>query len=221
LNLFVPDQSVLLALRAPVEIAPLVLKPDELTAETNFELDYLPKSESLLVEVLPVTIAETRLSPSVIDLAGGIPGRVLLKREDDNALVWVNLALELKAKARLRADLVVFEGNQARSLKDLKELKTVANRWKNQELALMHQVQAAEATQAPYGKAEEKKNFISALNQQKNFAVDSATKYLQYVELAPKMMEQPYGIRVVARFEGFELELARSRVDASPQAPAN
>jgi serine/threonine protein kinase len=221
LKLFVPDQSVLLALRAPVEIAPLVLKPGTLTAETNFELDYLPKSERLLVEVLPVTIAETRLSPSVIDLAGGIPGRVLLKGKDDNALVWVNLALELKAKARLRADLVVIEGNRARSLKDLNELKTVAQRWKNQELALTHQVQTAQATQAPYGKAVEKQNFISALNKQKDFAIDSATKYQQYVELAPKMMEQPYGIRVVARFEGFELELARSRLESSSPSPAN
>jgi serine/threonine protein kinase len=209
LKLFTPEQSILLPLRTSVEIAPLVLSAENLSAEAAFELDYLPRPDCLLVEVLPVEIEDTRLQPSVIDLKG-IPGRVLLKREDDKATVWVNLSLDLKAKSVLSVDLVATDGVRLQPLKNLQELQAIASQWKQQELLLTQQVGVAEATPAPRGQGEEKDRFIAELNRQKKSAVSNATKFQQYVDLAPKMMGQPYGIRIVARYDGVDVELART-----------
>jgi serine/threonine protein kinase len=213
LKLFIPDQSLAVALRTPVEIEPLLLSSEKLSAETQFDLDFLPNTEHLLIEVVTVKIEDIRLSPSVIDLNMGNPGRVLLKREDNNPLVWVNLGLELKAKAKLRVDLVVFDSVRARPLKNLQELQKLANEWKQWELEWTQKHQIAEATPAQPGKSEEKRTLVSELSKRKNLAKTNATKLFDYVERAPKMMNQPYGIRILARYDGFEVELARTKLE--------
>lgn len=213
LKLFTPDQSAVLALRGPVEIEALTLSNEKLSAETQFDLEFLPSNDTLVIEVITAKIDDIRLSPSVIDLTMGVPGRVLLKREDDKPLVWVNLALELKPKGKLRADLVVFEGARVRPLKDLQELQTLANQEKAWEEHWTVQHQIALDTPAQPGKSAERRSNISELSKRKNLAKSNATKLIDYVERAPKMMNQPYGIRILARYDGYELELAKTKID--------
>jgi hypothetical protein len=213
LKLFTPDLSASFPLRAAVAIEPLMLTPEKLSVETQFDLDYLPAQENLVIELMPVNIQDTRLSPSLIDLTHGLPGKVLLKREDTHPLAWINVGLEVKTRVRLQVDFVVTDKTRVQTLKSLNQLQELANWSKQQELYATQQHQMISETPAQPGKGDEKRSHLAQLSRMKTEAKTAAIKFQDYVDQAPKMMHQPYGIRIAARFEGMEIELARTKIE--------
>ncbi len=219
LRCFTPEHNHLMFLRLPVPIEPLILEDGKLTAETNIELDFLPDQRLLLIELLRPEIEEISVSPNLIDLEMNLPGRVLLKKEDNSPYMWVNLGIEFKQRAKLRADLVISDGLQVIPLKNLKEFNRITLASKQQELILQQQLQVSEATQAPYGKADEKRRFEAELRKTVTAARTAATKYAEYSGLVQKMMGVPYGVRIVARVDGREFEIAKTRlVEVKPES---
>lgn len=224
LKIFTPEHTAWLALREPIEIEPVVLNPTNLSVSVPLEIDFAPAPEGWWIEVLKPKIAETSLNPNVIDLKRGLPGRVLLKGQDRRPLVWVNLALEVKAKTRLRVDLTVFEGQREAEatseerfvgspLKGIPDLERMILLWKQQEQVIGQQIAALEAQQAPQGRGEEKQRLLGEMRKRQTHAREYGTKFAEYYELLPKMFDTSYGVRIVSRLQdGIEVELAKSRM---------
>ncbi len=234
LKLFTPSESVWLKLRKPIHIDPLILtiKSEKSGRETidrieraefkfGPDFDFLPAPESLLIEVLPVRIDDTQVMPNVIDIERGIPGRVLLKDDDTNPLVWVNIGVDLAKTKAVYADLLVSEAGQVRPLKSVDELKKMAQTWKDHEAVFTTQEQILKASTAPPGRGQEKRARLAELSKSLTSAKEGAIKYQDYSERVSKMLNDPYGIRVVARTGGHEIEIARTHANALNELASN
>ncbi len=212
IKLLIPDKFTWLKLRQPVPLDPMNFTAESLTSTVQANLDYLPNPENLAVEILPTSIPETKLSPALLDLENGIPGRILLKEDDENAFVWVQVGIELKQRMRVRSDLVFLSQGRIQPLKSLENLNEFAVLVKQQEVSLFELYEIAKATKAPPGKGDEFDKIRDQRLKEAETAQVLTAQAIEYVTIAPKVINQPIGIRVYLKLDGHEVDIARTKV---------
>ena len=212
IKLLIPDKFTWLKLRQPVPLDPMIFTAESLSSTVQANLDYLPNPENLAVEILPTAIPETELSPALLDLENGIPGRILLKEDDENAFVWVQVGIELKQRLRVRSDLVCFSQGRIQPLKSLENLNEFAVLVKQQEISLFESYERANAEKAPPGKGEEYDKVRDQLLKQAELSQVLTARAIEYVTVAPKILNQPVGIRVYLKMDGHEVDIARTKM---------
>ncbi len=212
IKLLIPDKFTWLKLRKPVPLDPMNFTAESLSSTVQANLDYLPNSENLAVEILPTEIPETKLSPALLDLENGIPGRILLKENDENAFVWVQVGIEFKLRLRVRSDLVFLNQGRIQAIKSLQNLNELAVLVKQQEVSRFEQYEIAKANRAPPGKGEEFDAIRDQRLKEAELAQVLTAQAIEYVTVAPKILNQPIGIRVFLKMDGHEVDIARTKM---------
>lgn len=216
LKLILPTESTWLKLRRPILLKPLMLTPEALTADLEIDADYLPEMEILAIELLPTPIPNSELKPNRIDLLEGIPGRIMLVPDETEPFVWIQLNADVKQKIRLQANLVGHILGQVKPVRELDDLNELATLLKQQESTLKLQYDQAVKTKAPPGQGEEFDKLRAAAKKAWEAAQVRRQQAIKYTELAPAAMNQPIGIRIVAKMEGHEIEIAKTKMPPRP-----
>ncbi len=207
----VGDFTKWIGLRKPILLDPLLLTAEEPFASLETVIPTLPRLESISIEVLPLKLnkEEYSIDPSKI-LPGG-SARILLKRNDSKAIVWIQTEAALRTKLKINTGLVLLVNGQTQPIKSAGAFNNLIASLKQFEIGALQNWEKAKATRAKSGQGEEFERIRKEYEKVYKQAQSHTEKAIEYRDRLPLFLGQPISLRIYASFGDKQIILAKMK----------
>ena len=211
IKLMVGDFTKWIGLRNPVLLDPLQLTAKEPFASLEAVIPSLPRLESISIEVLPLKLNKDQYSIDPSKIIPGGSARILLKRNDSKAIVWIQTEAELKTKLKIDTGLVLLVNGQVQPIKSAAALNNLITSLKQYEIGAFQNWEKAKATKAKKGQGDEFDRIRKEYEKVAKLAQSHTEKAIEYRDLLPNFLNQPISLRIYSSLGDKQIILAKMK----------